>query len=74
MSAKDIINRKLNNMKSQIKDLQTDLNKEPKIEKTTKNLVPPGVQEAESDTPDNDIDIPGVITGGPKMSKKWREV
>lgn len=74
MKTKDIINRKLEAAKAQIESLQKKVNVQPKLQKETVNTVPAGVPETPPDKNMNEGSIPGFITGGPKTSKKMKEV
>ena len=63
--SKDIIKRKLEAAKKVISDAQ---------KKSTVNTVPAGVPETPQDKSINEGSVPGFITGGPKTSKKMKEV
>tara|TARA_R110002020_G_scaffold307255_6_gene523112 strand:+ start:1846 stop:2106 length:261 start_codon:yes stop_codon:yes gene_type:complete len=71
----DIINRKLEAAKKQIADMQRKINRPEKVEKQTVNTIPAGVPEhPPANKGSNEQSIPGFITGGPKTSKKMKEV
>ena len=69
----DIINRKLADAKAKIEKLHSDLNKPKPQARVTKNMCPP-VPEAPDNKGVNEPNVPGVITGGPKRSNKFKEV
>jgi len=70
----DMIKRKLNDMKQQLSKIESKVNAPEPIEKTTTNMVPAGVGEATEPTREAEPGAPGFITGGPRMSKKMKEV
>ena len=72
--SKELIKRKLEAAKKEISDLQKKVNAPVKEPKQTSNLVPAGVPETPPDTGMNQQAVPGYITGGPKTSKKMKEV
>tara|TARA_R110002051_G_scaffold324155_2_gene420280 strand:- start:788 stop:1009 length:222 start_codon:yes stop_codon:yes gene_type:complete len=72
--SKDMITRKLEAAKQEISDMQKKLNTTIKEPKQTVNMVPAGVQEVGEDTNKIEEKIPGFITGGPRTSKKMKEV
>ena len=72
--SKDMITRKLEAAKQEISDMQKKLNMPVKEPKQTVNMVPAGVQEVGEDTNKIEENIPGFITGGPRTSKKMKEV
>ena len=72
--SKDMITRKLEAAKQEISDMQKKLNMPVKEPKQTVNMVPAGVQEVGEDTNKIEEKIPGFITGGPRTSKKMKEV
>lgn len=61
--SKDLIKRRLEKTKEEVIK-----------KKKTVDLVPAGVPEAGEDTNSNESSVPGFITGGPKASKKRKEV
>ena len=72
---KDIINRRLEAAKKEISDMQKKVNRPEPVQKQTVNTVPAGVPETPPEAKDiNAPSVPGVITGGPKQSKKMKEV
>tara|TARA_R110001592_G_scaffold129544_1_gene342121 strand:- start:427 stop:687 length:261 start_codon:yes stop_codon:yes gene_type:complete len=72
---KDIINRRLNAAKKEISDMQKKVNREEPVQKQTVNTVPAGVPSAPPEAKDiNAQSVPGFITGGPRVSKKQKEV
>ncbi len=71
----DIINRKLEQARAKIDALRKKVNTEPKAPKQTVNTVPAGVQEHPPVNKGiNEQQIPGFISGGPKINKKMKEV
>tara|TARA_R100000781_G_scaffold58863_1_gene37834 strand:- start:44 stop:262 length:219 start_codon:yes stop_codon:yes gene_type:complete len=70
----DMIKRKLNDMKQQLSKLESKVNAPEPVQKTTTNMVPAGVGEATEPKREAEPGAPGFITGGPKMSKKMKEV
>ena len=71
---KDIIKRRLEAAKKEISDLQKKIDAPVKEPKTTVDTVPAGTPETPPDKGMNEDSIPGYITGGPKQSKKMKEV
>tara|TARA_R100000664_G_C2752794_1_gene140087 strand:- start:2241 stop:2459 length:219 start_codon:yes stop_codon:yes gene_type:complete len=71
---KDVIKRKLESAKQEITNLQKKLDAPAPVEKQTVNLVPAGVPEADQAKREMEPKVPGVITGGPLMDKKMKEV
>ena len=71
---KDIINRKLNAAKEQIERLAKTVKQQPKEQRRTVNTVPAGVPVVGEDTNKIEPSIPGFIQGGPRTSKKMKEV
>ena len=71
--SREKINRKLEVAKQQLQEMQNKLNKEPPQERVTKNMCPP-VPEVPDDKGMNEQSVPGFITGGPRTSKKMKEV
>ena len=71
---KDMINRKLEAAKKQISDMQKKVNTPVAVQKQTVNTVPAGVPETPADAKTNEQSVPGFITGGPRTSKKMKEV
>ncbi len=70
----DMIKRKLNDMKQQLSKIESKVNAPEPVQKTTTNMVPAGVGEATEPKREAEPGAPGFITGGPKMSKKMKEV
>tara|TARA_R100000329_G_scaffold61213_1_gene54686 strand:+ start:1758 stop:1976 length:219 start_codon:yes stop_codon:yes gene_type:complete len=70
----DMIKRKLNDMKQQLSKLESKVNAPEPVQKTTTNMVPAGVGEATEPKREAEPGAPGFITGGPRMSKKMKEV
>ena len=70
----DMIKRKLNDMKQQLSKIERKVNAPEPVEKTTTNTVPAGVGEATEPKREAEPGAPGYITGGPRMSKKMKEV
>jgi|TARA_R100001086_G_scaffold249945_1_gene191966 hypothetical protein len=70
----DMIQRKLNAMKQELSQIENKINKPEPVQKTTTNLVPAGVPEVTEPKKEAEPSVPGVITGGPRMSKKMKEV
>jgi hypothetical protein len=71
---KDVIKRKLESAKQQIANLQKKLDKPEPVVKQTVNMVPAGVPEADQSKREMEPKVPGVITGGPLIDKKHKEV
>ena len=69
----EIINRKLAEAKANIEKIHSNINKEPRQERTTQNACPP-IPEAPDNVGVNETDVPGVITGGPKRSNNFKLV
>ena len=72
--SKELIKRKLEAAKKEISDLQKKVDAPIKEPKQTTNLVPAGVQQTPPDSGVNEQPVPGFITGGPRTSKKMKEV
>jgi hypothetical protein len=70
----DMIKRKLNDMKQQLSKIESKVNAPEPVQKTTTNMVPAGVGEATEPKREAEPGAPGFITGGPRMSKKMKEV
>ena len=64
----------LNELKEQISRVEKTLEQPVKKEKETVNLVPPLPEPPEDPELIEDHKIPGFITGGPRISKKWKVV
>tara|TARA_Y100000361_G_C11115068_1_gene319884 strand:- start:540 stop:800 length:261 start_codon:yes stop_codon:yes gene_type:complete len=72
---KDIINRRLQAAKKQIESMQKKVNAPEPVQKQTVNTVPAGVPQTPPEAKDiNAQSVPGVIVGGPRVSKKMKEV
>tara|TARA_X000001036_G_C20587274_1_gene769268 strand:+ start:261 stop:485 length:225 start_codon:yes stop_codon:yes gene_type:complete len=72
---KDMINRRLEAAKKDIAAMQKKVNKTEPVQKQTVNTVPAGVPSTPPEAKDiNAHSVPGVITGGPRVSKKMKEV
>ena len=69
----DMIRRKLNEAKKSLAKIEKDVDREPPKERNTKDMSM-GVPEVPPDTFKPDENIPGFISGGPRMSKKWKQV
>ena len=69
----DMIKRKLDEAKKNLAKLEKDANREPPKERKTKDMTM-NVPEVPPDTFKPDENIPGFITAGPRMSKKWKQV
>tara|TARA_R100000084_G_C4535854_1_gene93336 strand:+ start:227 stop:436 length:210 start_codon:yes stop_codon:yes gene_type:complete len=69
-----MIKRKLNDMKQQLSKIESKVNAPEPVQKTTTNMVPAGVGEATEPKREAEPGAPGFITGGPRMSKKMKEV
>ena len=68
-----MIRRKLNEAKKSLAKIEKDANREPPKERKTKDMTMI-VAEVAPDTFKPDENIPGFISGGPRMSKKWKQV
>ena len=71
---KDVIKRKLESAKKEITNLQKKLDMPEPVVKKTVNMVPAGVPEADQAEREVEPKVPGVITGGPLINKKMKEV
>tara|TARA_R110002020_G_scaffold64632_3_gene171465 strand:+ start:5390 stop:5608 length:219 start_codon:yes stop_codon:yes gene_type:complete len=71
---KDVIKRKLESAKKEITNLQKKLDAPEPVVKKTVNTVPAGVPEADQSKREMEPKVPGVITGGPLLDKKHKEV
>ncbi len=69
----DMIKRKLDEAKKNLAKLEKDANREPPKERKTKDMSM-NVPEVPPDNFKPDENIPGFITAGPRMSKKWKQV
>ena len=73
--SKDMINRRLEAAKKEIAAMQKKMNAPEPVQKQTVNTVPAGVPSSPPEAKDiNAPSVPGVIVGGPKVSKKMKEV
>ena len=68
------VKEKLKEMKKQINRVEKTLEQPVKKEKETVNLVPPLPEPPEDPELIKDHKIPGFVTGGERIPKKWKEV